>query len=72
MTRLEECRAAEASDPQLAAAERTQQSQMQLEARERINALRAARRKEPLLDDDDSDEDELGEDDFDVEVEYRP
>jgi hypothetical protein len=45
---------------------------MQLEARERINALRAARRKEPLLDDDDSDEDELGEDDFDVEVEYRP
>ena len=72
MTRLEERRAAEASDPQLAAAERTQQSQMQLEARERINALRAARRKEPLLDDDDSDEDELGEDDFDVEVEYRP
>ena len=72
MTRLEERRAAEASDPQLSAAERTQQSQMQLEARERINALRAARRKEPLLDDDDSDEDELGEDDFDVEVEYRP
>lgn len=67
MTRLEECRAAEAADPELSAAEQAQQSQMQLEARERIDALRAARREEPLQDDDDSDED-----DFDVEVEYRP
>lgn len=66
MNRLEECREREAADPELLAAERELQSRMQEEARQRIEALRAAYRAR-AEDDDDIDDD----DDFDVEVEYR-
>ena len=66
MTRLEECREREAADPELLAAERELQSRMQEEARQRIEALRAAYRAR-AADDEDIDDD----DDFDVEVEYR-
>jgi GTP-binding protein len=67
MTYLEECRAREAADPELAEAERELQSRMQLEARQRIDELRAERSRAPLEEDDD-----FNDDDFDVEVEYRP
>ncbi len=66
MTYIEECRAREAADPELAALERELQSRMQQEARERIEALRAAQRQIAADDDDDFDDDDL-----DVEVEYR-
>lgn len=66
MTYIEECRAREAADPELAALERELQSRMQREARERIEALRAAQRQIAADDDDDFDDDDL-----DVEVEYR-
>jgi GTP-binding protein len=68
MSYLEECRAREAADPELLEVERELQSRMQLEARERINELRAELRRAPLGDDDEFDDD----DDLDVEVEYRP
>jgi len=67
MSYLEECRAREAADPQLAAAEQELQSLMQQEARQRIDDLRAELRRAALEEDDDFDDD----DDFDVEVEYR-
>jgi GTP-binding protein len=66
MVYLEECRANEAADPQLADVERELQSRMQLEARERIDELRSARRQAPSEDSD------IDDDEFDVEVEYRP
>lgn len=66
MNRLEACREREAADPELLAAEREQQSRMQAEARQRIEALRAAYRAR-AGDDEDIDDD----DDYDVEVEYR-
>jgi GTP-binding protein len=66
MTYLEECRAREAADPELAEAERELQRRMQLEARQRIDELRAERSRAPLEEDDD-----FNDDDFDVEVEYR-
>ena len=67
MRYLEECRAREAADPQLAAAEQELQSRMQLEARQRIDELRAELRRVALEGEDDFDDD----DDFEVEVEYR-
>ena len=66
MRYLEECRAREAADPQLALAEQELQSRMQLEARQRIDELRAELRREALEGEDDFDDD-----DFEVEVEYR-
>ena len=63
MTHLEDMRAREAADPELAEGERELQSRMQQEARERIAELRAARRGD-RADDDPRD------DDPDVEVEY--
>ena len=69
MSHLEECRAREAEDAQLLEAERELQSRMQLEARQRIDELRIARRSAVSADDGADDE---GDDDFDVEVEYRP
>lgn len=66
MNYLEECRAREAADPELAALERELQSRMQQEARERIEELRAAQRQARLDEDE-----EFDDDDFDVEVEYR-
>jgi len=63
MTRLEQRRAEEETDPAVAAAERELQARMQREARQRIEALRSRRRAGAG---DDADDDE-----FDVEVEYR-
>ena len=67
MVLLEEQSAAEAADPELAAAESEIQSRMQQEARDRIEQLRAQHRA--ARDDEDPDDDD---DDFDVEVEYAP
>lgn len=69
MVLLEEQSAAEAADPELAAAESEIQSRMQQEARDRIEQLRAQHRA--ARDDEDPDDDE-DDDDFDVEVEYAP
>jgi GTP-binding protein len=66
MTYLEECRMREAADPQLAATEQELQSRMQLEARQRIDDLRAELRRVATEGEDDFDDD-----DFEVEVEYR-
>ena len=68
MTRIEERRAAEAADPELARAERELQQRMQAEARQRIAALRASRRGDAA----DSEDDDYDDDEHDVEVEYRP
>ena len=68
MTHIEEQRAAEQTDPELAEAERARQRRMQQEARERIEALRSGRRG----DDADEHEDDFDDDDYDVDVEYRP
>ena len=75
MTYLEECRAREIADPELAEAERELQSRMQEEARQRIADLRARRRQESMENknkDEDEDDDDFDDDDFDVEVEYVP
>lgn len=66
MTRLEDVWAEERADSQLAAREQEFLEQMQREARERIEQLRAARRAGA------TDKEDSGEDDLDVEVEYRP
>ncbi len=70
MTHLEDLRAREAADPELAEEERALQSRMQAEARERIAGLRAQRRGDTTH--DDSADDDFDDDDFDVEVEYVP
>jgi GTP-binding protein len=62
MNYLEERRAAELADPELAAAERRMQLAMQVEARQRVEEYRARRRRRSAGDDDDQD----------VEVEYVP
>lgn len=67
MTWLEQRRAEEAADPDLAEAEQQMQRRMQEEARARIAALRARRRGEKEDDGDDFDDD-----DYDVDVEYVP
>ena len=74
MVYLEEVRALEAADPEQLAAEQQLQTQMQEEARDRIEKLRALRRQEShdnaatkAAEDDDWDDD-----DDDVEVEYAP
>ena len=69
MTYLEECRARELADPELAEAERQLQSRMQEEARQRIDDLRAKRRRGDTVEEDD---DDFDDDDFDVEIEYAP
>ncbi len=63
MVALEEQKALELADPDIAQAEAEQQARMQQEARDRIEALRARHRRRP--EDDASDEDS-----DDVEVEY--
>jgi GTP-binding protein len=70
MVYLEECRAREAADPGLLVAEQELQHRMQVEARERIEELRAVLRARSD-DDDEEDDDDFDDDDFDVEVEYR-
>lgn len=72
MTYLEECRAAEAADPELAEEEQRVQRAMQQEARERIAALRAQRRGGVDAISEQGDDDDFDDDDWDVEVEYRP
>lgn len=66
MNYLDECRAREAADPELARAEQELQSRMQEEARQRIEELRASQRARAADDGEDFDDD-----DYDVEVEYR-
>jgi GTP-binding protein len=66
MSFLDQCRVREAADPELVEAEKEMQSRMQLEARQRIEELRAAHRRAAPGDDD------LDDDESDVEVEYRP
>ncbi len=70
MSYLEERRARELADPHLAAAEQELQSRMQLEARQRIDELRAELRR-VALEGTDEDDDDFDDDDFEVEVEYR-
>ena len=76
MKHLEEIREQETADPGLAEAERELQTRMQIEARERIAALRAQYRGETpdgeAEGDDLDDDDDFDDDDFDVEVEYVP
>lgn len=69
MTAIEHLDAEEAEDPDRAAQELAAQSQMQAEARERIETLRNARAAERRAQKEARDEDD--EDDHDVEVEYR-
>jgi GTP-binding protein len=71
MVYLEEVRAAEAADPELLETERQLQTQMQEEARVRIENLRAMRRQESH-DNAAVREAEEDDDDDDVEVEYAP
>jgi GTP-binding protein len=66
MTHLEACRVREAEDPALAEEEEALQCRMQEEARQRIEAVRATRRSGATQSDD------VDDDDYDVEVEYRP
>ena len=70
MVLLEEQAAAEADDPEVAAAEAQMQSAMQQEARDRIEQLRAQRRAD--RENDQPDDDDEDDDDYDVEVEYAP
>ncbi|PLW81150.1 GTPase ObgE [Kineobactrum sediminis] len=69
MVALEEQRALEAADPEVAEAEAEQQSRMQQEARDRITALRTQYQEEArrAREGGDSDDDD---DDTEVEVEY--
>ncbi len=67
MDYIEARRALEAGDPAVAEQELALQHAMQAEARQRIAALRSARKRDAVAAREDSDDD-----DFDVEVEYRP
>jgi GTP-binding protein len=69
MVYLEERRAAELADPELAESEHQIQLAMQAEARARVEEYRARLRERPLDGADDEDDDD---DDYDVEVEYVP
>jgi GTP-binding protein len=66
MSALERRRAAERDDPALAEAEQASQARMQVEARERIAALRSRRRP------GDDGGDDFDDDDHEVEIEYAP
>ncbi len=74
MTYLEERRAREELDPELAEAELQEQFAMQAEARERVEAYRASRRRQARGEEGDAgfDDDDFDDDDDDVEVEYAP
>ena len=71
MVYLEERRAAEQDDPELAEAEREMQLAMQEEARQRVEDYRARRRRIARGEEDGEDEHD-DDDDYDVEVEYVP
>ena len=66
MTAIEHLNEQEASDPELAQMELDVQEQMQFEARERIELLRAQRKAKRLADKADDEDD-----DHDVDIEYR-
>jgi len=71
MEYIDECRAAEADNPELAEQELAQQKAMQEEAREQIENLRRLKRAEARGEfDEDDDFDDWDDDDYDVEVEY--
>lgn len=71
MNYIEECREAEAENPELAKLEHQQQLTMQQEAREQIENLRRMKRAEARGQfNDDDDFDDWDDDDYDVEVEY--
>ena len=73
MLALEKIKAQEAESPELAEAEREQQTKMQQEARDRIEALREQYRQEARQQaEETSDDDDEDDDDYDVEVEYAP
>jgi GTP-binding protein len=65
MSYLEECKAGEQADPELATAELALQVRMQEEARARIAELRKRNRR-------DREQDREDDDDHDVEIEYAP
>ncbi len=67
---LESTWEAEREDPELAELEQKTQSQMQQEARSRIEALRTRQKRERLGDPDEDLDDEYEDDDDGVEVEY--
>jgi GTP-binding protein len=72
MEYLDERKAEEQADPDLAEAELEAQRQMQREARQRIDELRQVQRaKRPAAGHDDDDDDWDEDDDEDVEIEYR-
>ena len=66
MTAIEHLNEQEASDPELALMELDVQEQMQFEARERIELLRAQRKVQRLADKADDEDD-----DHEVDIEYR-
>ena len=70
MERLESIKQAEAEDPELAEAELVEQGNMQAEARERIEALRAQKRRESRKARGKDDDDNWDDDDYDVAFEY--
>lgn len=74
MERLEEIKAAEIENPDLAEDELNEQRQMQGEARERIEVLRERHRQQRLeakgKSVDEDDDDDWDDDDYDVETEY--
>jgi GTP-binding protein len=70
MTWIEERRAREQADPELAEAELQEQLAMQEEARRRVEAYRASRRRQSAGEDADDFDDDDFDDDDDVEVEY--
>jgi GTP-binding protein len=77
MVYLEERRAAELADPEVAAVEYAMQLAMQEEARQRVEEYRARLRQRPRgeqggLDSDEDHDDGDFDDDYDVEVEYAP
>ncbi len=72
LTHLEAHWEAEKDDPELAEQERQLQTQMQQEARERIETLREKHRaaRKGVKQQDDEDDDDFDDDDYDVDVEY--
>ncbi|MCB1677838.1 MAG: Obg family GTPase CgtA [Halioglobus sp.] len=72
MNYLEQRRAREVDDPELAEAERAEQLRMQEEARQRIAGLRARHRRVQAAASSASDSGVDDDDDDDVEIEYAP
>ncbi|MFT6388582.1 MAG: GTP-binding protein [Cellvibrionaceae bacterium] len=74
MERLEAIKVSETADPDLIDAELSEQRKMQAEARERIDELRQRHHEQRLLAKGktvDENDDDWGDDDYDIEVEYK-